>query len=128
MPMYMWQLKLMGKEKKMSERDKLKARLEQNELDVIKLAEEGSRISSELKALEMIYSRGDRFNHDGEKWIMAVTGTTRVTLLCLSDGCMHHLNITVNSTLAITETEFKVICDGGVFTRYWDNRKQVHII
>ena len=107
------------------ERDELKARLKQNELDVIKLCEEGSRISSEIKALdEPTYSIGDRFRYKDTKSMLVAAGNGQVAMINLRDGGGHCGPKKVGNFCRITKVEFENICKCGL-TRYWDNRKQV---
>ena len=75
------------------------------------------------------YSIGDRFYGteltatDG-KYILAYQSQKEkcpsVSMISLASGSQYHRRNKVKSSYGITREEFEVICDGGVFTRYFD--------
>ncbi|KKN75904.1 hypothetical protein LCGC14_0376120 [marine sediment metagenome] len=112
----------------MTEQEKLKAQIEQNDTDQHKLKEERERLQGTLDKLRTpYYSIGDRFiGKWSEKWILSYQGSKRpsfVSMVCLRDGTRHHNAFSVMNTREITPEEFNAICDGHIFRRYWDIKK-----
>ena len=79
-----------------------------------------------LAALEVTYSIGDRFQRDGNKYILIATATRSIVMGKLSDGCRWGPVISVLNCNRIIQSEFNQEW-GPSFCRYWDNRKKVHV-
>ena len=104
----------------------LETRINQNEIEVSLLKEEGDRLRQELKDSEVTYSIGDRFKEKIRKYILCFAGQNRpdeVMLVDLTDGGVWSSGNRVGDRGRITEAELAGILGCGKFTRYWDNRK-----
>lgn len=82
-------------------------------------------IKTKIADSEVTYSIGDRFTFGtaGSKRILA-EAKGLVGLVSLSAGESQTDFIQVGDITKITLEEFRVICTGRDYVRYWDNRKQ----
>lgn len=62
-----------------------------------------------LEKVKHVYHRGQRFEHNGEAYILAKTNNSELTLINMENGNRWSYNVKVKSIMAVTEKELTEI-------------------
>ena len=93
-----------------------------------KLIQDGKDAEAKLKAMEVTYSIGDRFQGEGSKYVLAIIGHgNKVHLANMTYGTTCSGAHKVADYYKITPDELKRLYGCIRVTRYWDKQKGVRV-